>query len=608
MKRLIMLIGLVVLIIAGIVASLPLFVSSSTVRGYIVSQLTSLTGRDVSFHGDPRVSFSPFLGLEISDLEISDPQASEGENPLLHVSKVQAQLDILPALLGEIKITQYRLVRPELNMKIYLDGTSNWHFREGQLRDAFEQALNVAQSGEQDSEVSATLGTFAVVDGVIKFEDTISGLMEDITSINGSIGWPTTSAPASISGTAIWHGENVEISAVAAEPMLLMAGGQSATEWQFKSAPVTMGFSGNANTLSSLFIKGKIDLQTPSVRRLSDFVDTDLTGIHFPGAIRISGNIEATADAIRVTETEADIAGHPASGVLSLSIDEVGNASLDGTLAFDTIDLTGYLMETAENIEELSLPPDADGVNVDLRISANTIDAGSVELKQVAAAVNVAGSYWTFDIGDSQIFGGTLVAKIGKRDNEGTSLILMEATGNDFDTEALFGLFPESSIGISGKVKIAANLRSKNLTGLMNMDGLNGVVTANMTDGTVQGIDMNGLLAMETEEQNSDIDEAQLGGGTSFQNANFKLFIHNGVASLSQSEMNNDTTAIRLQGRVDLRQGNLALRAQKVTEGEPEAERLFIGGTLNAPLVSLKKSGLRQNSNEIKADTADICN
>ena len=595
MKRLILSIGIVSLIIVAIVASLPLFVSSATVRSYIVSQLTELTGRSVSFRGDPQVSFSPFLGIEINDLEVSDPLASEGGKPLLHVSKIQAQLDIFPALIGEIKITQYRLVRPMLNLKKYTDGNSNWNFKTGKLRDAYERTQQQIQQSESVEPVPATLGTFSIVDGVIQYEDTISDSSESITAISGTIRWPSTEDSASFQGTGIWHGENITGSVVAEQPMHLMAGGQSGMRWDIDSAPATLKFSGEANTLSNFFIKGNVELKTPSVRRLSDFIATDATSFVFPGAIELSGNIEATTSAIKVTEALATVAGHTGTGVLSLTHDEVGTFSLDGTLAFDTVDLTGSLVDLAENIEALSPSSGSDETKVDLRISASKVETGFLELNQVAAAINATGQNWTFDIGDAQIFEGNLVAKIGKRQDADDSLILVDLNASDINVRALFNFISTEAIELTGTGKVTANLRSRSLSGLMAADGLNGSLTASVADGAVNGINIPGLLANPSGEENSDFDETELGGNTTFQSTDFKLFITNGIASLSQATLNSDDATIKMIGRVDLRQGNLALRAQEITESGPEPERLFIGGTLKAPLVSLKKSSLEVN-------------
>ncbi|MEM9332786.1 MAG: AsmA family protein, partial [Pseudomonadota bacterium] len=540
--------------------------------------------------GDPSVSFNPFLGIEISDLTISDPMANEGDPPLLDASKVQAQLEIIPALFGQIKISQYLLVRPRLNLKVYSDGNSNWHFKQGDLHDAYRETQDSLQSETSATPVSAGLGTFLIDDGTVSYEDAITGQTENITSINGTILWPSTDQSAKSNSTAIWRGEIVASQFELSKPLELMAGGETDANISFESAPAAIEFRGSANMLSDLFVKGEIELNTPSLRRFSEFFVTDFTDFYLPGTIDLSGEIEATGDAMRLTDAQINIAGHNASGVISLGWDEVDNASIDGTLAFDTIDLSSFIEDNSETIEQLTAPGEAKGIKVDLRISANSIDVGFLELSQVAAAVNVAGDNWTFDVGDSQTLGGNLIARIGERQEQDGPLVLMEVTATDVDAASVSELFPERLIGMTGKGNFNASLRSKTFAGLLGVSGLNGSLTTSLENGSITGIDIPFLLSRSNDKPIG----AELGDKTDFQNARFNFFISNGIASISQSTIDGEQSKIQMIGRVDLRQGNLALRAQEITDGAPEPERLFIGGTLKAPLVSLKKSQLDQ--------------
>lgn len=594
------------LILAGVIASLPLFVSSSTVRSYIVSELENLTGRDVTFRGDPRVSFSPFLGIEINDLIVADPMASDGEAPLLNVTTVQAQLDIIPALFGNIKITQYRLVSPRLNLKVYSDGVSSWQFKKGNLSEVFKATQSTISDENAPKPEAADLGTFTIEDGAIRYEDTIDGTTEIVTSMNGTIIWPTTSDAASIEGSAVWHGENVSSKLNFTDPAMLLAGGESSLRLSFDSAPAKIAFDGAANMLASLFVKGNLNLQTPSLRRFSEFFLADLSEIYLPGAIAVSGNIEATSEFMRISDAEMSIAGHSATGVLSLSNDELGNGSVDGTLAFDSIDFTNIFAESAENITN---PQDIRGLKVDLRVSANSIDTGFLKLNDVAAALNATGENWIFDIGDSTTLGGNLIAKISERSDDGSSTIHVEVSASDVDATEVSALIPEKLLGLTGTGNFTASLRSNSLTELLGAKGLNGSISASLVDGSIVGIDIPGLLKGEAEGGIAGPAESELGERTTFESARFNLTVNNGISSVSNSTIAMEDTSIRLFGRVDLRRGNLAIRAQELTDQGLEPERLFIGGTLQAPLVSLKKSEVDPRDNQENAsDQTTISN
>ena len=138
MKRIIAIVGIVACLIAAGILCLPLFLSSDLVRGRILNHLTSLTGSTVSFRGTPTVSFRPFLGIEISDLIVKDPHSDEPKANLLQVESIKAKLDFLPALIGNIEISKYQLIRPKLNLTRRANGKSSWNFKSGTLKTALD--------------------------------------------------------------------------------------------------------------------------------------------------------------------------------------------------------------------------------------------------------------------------------------------------------------------------------------------------------------------------------------------------------------------------------------------------------------------------------------
>src|SRR5690606_38390753 len=85
-----------------------------------------------------------------------------------------------------------------------------------------------------------------------------------------------------------------------------------------------------------------------------------------------------------------------------------------GTLAFKSLDLPSFLAAFTP------LPPDpksaetsistseANGFNLDLRLSAAAATAGSIKLSDIAATAQVKDGLAAFDISDAQAFGGNI--------------------------------------------------------------------------------------------------------------------------------------------------------------------------------------------------------
>ena len=433
MKRILYLLIGVVILLSAIVVSIPFLLSSEIVRAGLLNNLKELTGRDVSFRGNPTISFQPFLGIEISELIVSGLPDASDQTPLLKVETVNAQLDILPALLGNVEITQYQLVRPELDLRIYQHGKANWEFEKGSLREVFAPS-NGTESGSTRAE---KLGNFQIVDGQIHYENMIDGTIQDFTDIDGKFIWPDTSSDTDLAIELVWNGEAVSFQATIDETAKLFAGSESQLSVELASSPLNFSFEGTANQLSNFFVAGELTAQSPSLMRLSELAGIDLDGLGALGQWQASGSIEATMEGIKLTQATINVAGNEATGVLQLSKNELGQSRLDGTLAFDQINATSYLQgwKAVVTDTDVANTKDDGGLILDLRISAKTVETGPVTLEDVAATINGDHLNWIFDIGESSAFGGQLIAKFGARQEEAKQFKFLELRANDINPE-----------------------------------------------------------------------------------------------------------------------------------------------------------------------------
>ncbi len=97
---------------------------------------------------------------------------------------------------------------------------------------------------------------------------------------------------------------------------------------------------------------------------------------------------------------------------------------------------------------------------------------------------------WVFDIGHSEGFGGTLIAKLGERTENGKNHSFLEITARGIDAAEISALLPEKQLGLSGRADINANLRSRSHESGFGDKSLNGTVDANLKNGEITGIDL----------------------------------------------------------------------------------------------------------------------
>ena len=117
------------------------------------------------------------------------------------------------------------------------------------------------------------------------------------------------------------------------------------------------------------------------------------------------------------------------------------------------------------------------------------------------------------------------------------------------------------------------------------LSGLDGSVEAEIQSGQIVGINLPKLLNSFNTTRREITDQ----DATPFESFNLKLFLSNGTAALTRSVITTNETSIQLIGDADLVRGGLAIRAQKLTEQGLGPDRLFIGGTMANPLISLRE-------------------
>lgn len=595
MKRIIT--GVICLFILASLAvlSLPFLVSTDAVRTRISSHLSDLTGRSVTFQGNPSVSFSPFLGIEVSDFSVADPLATEGSPPLLNIEKINAQLDILPALLGRVEITQYQLLRPRLQLRTGGDGKSNWHLTTGALKDAFDSQKAALSQSESSAVYSARLGKFTIVDGTVSYSNDIDGSSETITNVNATLVWPETNSALNTNGTAIWRNENVTLDASLSAPLQLLAGGETEMSMDFKSPPLDLVFNGTANLLADLFVKGQVNAATPSISRLSDFANLDVGPINVTGPWTASGELDATAAATLLKDAQVEINGTPATGVVRLARNEVGRTRIDGTLAFETIDLSSITPSIDPEAVFAERVPTSKNMDIDFRISASEVTFNDLSVGMVAASVAINNEAWKLDIGDAEAFGGSLVGQLAFLSQEADRQLNVKLALSEANIGEFVGYFSDNGPILEGTGSFSTDLR---ITQREQGEGLkpvfNGSIEVQSSSGSLNLIDFDTAFEEIPETASVDTKLDIEPGATSIETLSLKAFVTDNTASISRAQINTPDRLINLFGSVPLGNGELDLNAQEILNGQPGQTRLQIGGTRQAPKVIMRKSTVVQ--------------
>ena len=588
MKRLVKGTLFVLLLIAACLAAIPFLVSSQTVRNGITAKIEEVTGSKVTFQGDPSLSFSPFLGFEISDLELASPENSDDQTALLKVEKVKAQINLLPALSGNVEITEYQFLRPRFFLKTDENGKSNWKFSKGKFRNAIEAAFENRTNQTTKGLPDLTVGNLLITDGILLYQDTLSNTEETITGMNGMLSWPQADKELDLSGNGIWRGEGITTNLNIANPIEIFSGGESNVTLDLNSQPISFTFDGMANMFSNLFVKGELEANSPSIKRLAEVLKIDLGDFTSSDPWSAQGKLEATSNNTNLSEASFSIGEDSATGVIRLSSNELQKSKLDGTLAFEQIDLVNYFNALGAKPDKIINPTLVKDLNIDLRVSSESINIGTITLDRVAAAIIVDEQGWTFDIGDANAFDGKLIAKLGERIDEDKRQAFLELSATDMDAQSISNLFASKVFGISGRTSFAANVRTNKLSEGMLNSGINGTFSGEFKEGQIKGIDLTDLITKTANELAKEPFALRENASTSYQQMNAKLFLNNGIATLSQTNLETQTAKIQAIGDINLYQQTLDIQLQEIAEDKPKPYRYLFKGSVFKPVVTFQ--------------------
>ena len=580
----------------------PMFISSDTVKSRILSEVQDLTGRTMTFRGNPTVSFQPFLGIEISDVVIEDPSAPPNSPPFVRIDKLFGKLETLSAFFGRADIRNFRFVRPQFNFRTDSNGKANWIFDKGIIREVLEASSKSHSENESADPIpNATFGRFEIVDGIANYENEISGVMETVTNINGTIIWPDSNSELLMKIGGIWQGEQLNFTVDAEEPIQLMSGGNSEIEFNMKSAPLDFNFVGEANLISDLHLVGEFNMHSPSANRMGEFLGVTLLEGLVIGELEGAGKLEMKPNKALLTEAAITLDGSRSVGAISISIDEKNTPKLDGTLAFDAIDITKLLDAVSDkqaggDNRETSLRR----LSLDMRISSNTVSVYDLAGKDFAATLSVREGNWALDVGNLAMFEGNVTAKIEAQLEADIPQFSFNITATKTNFAEIATLLGAKIIQPSGTLNFKLDVTTAGTNRRTLIRNIMGTLEARASDGQINGIDLTLLDAIFSEKKKR-VSFDELSGRTVFDKAEFEFLINRGIAWISEGSMFSPGREMALSGNFDMLLGGLAIQAkmrkvERIADGQtsnpeqlPKAgewNNFIIGGTFSSPLLT----------------------
>ncbi|CAN7227309.1 AsmA family protein [Pararhizobium sp. LjRoot255] len=578
-----LLVGALVLVMLFKVA-LPLFVSTASVKLNMERALSSWTGARASIAGDPDISFwpHPVLTLHAVTFEGGDTASPE---LLAKADAIAAGFDLLAALRGTPVFYDFRLLNPVFKIERRIDGSLNWR-RAGWMADAIASASLKTKSSPRNTPI----GDIEIENGTLELTDRITAGAYRVTDVSGSIQWPSPVAGISARLSALMNGERVEWSFVCDEPMMLLSGQNSAIQTSFAAAPLSFSFDGTGNASTHPVASGQLQLTANSLPTLIGWYRAATPLPPSTGTISMDTGVTMSAGTLKMDNLSLAVNGSSATGVLDVAWRQHHSPRIDGTLAFERLDLTSVLASflPAHPASAATGTPDMSflkQIDLDVRLSAQEASYGAITLTDIAAGVITNKDRASLDIGDSTYFGGSLSGRIALAKDGAKGGQLQFSLKNANLTPVAAGLGLRGPLPL-GRGVVSVDLATTEPLQAMTMTSVSGEIHYSASDGALTGF--NGPEFERLAGEGGFFNVSQAGDGSfAFATVEIIAKLRGGVAELTKADIRGEGRTLSLAGLIPYRNGSLALAgAFRSDDATVPPVRFFVGGSWPNAIIS----------------------
>lgn len=395
-------------------------------------------------------------------------------------------------------------------------------------------------------------------------------------------------------------GTSIEKASVRSLPVRLSVSG----------AQLEAAFDGTVVLGSSIHAAGKLELTTPNLRALTHWLGHDLFADRGLGAARIKGDVTWRDGVLAFDNASLTLDGNTGTGALSLNL-SMARPSLDGTLAFKSLDLALYTVRvakaspparfpawhdgTVELVGEPSVPATIDltapwlgRLDADVRISANKISGLGVETGKGAASIALRQGKLIADIAELEIQGGSASGQIsidtaGLYPAYATRVKLENVALGAIVGPVLSGMLmpaaskpPKGMLEGSGTLVVDVSARGRKLEELIQ--SMNGDARLVMTEGGRVQVNI-GELTKEARTRKAFQWTSEAPGETGFQKLTADIAIRNGSLISESLQLRTNALAVTGDGRINLNARQVYMRLQIDTAAAAGTVHSFAGAS-----------------------------
>ena len=442
--------GLILLAAIAAAAFLAVF-DANAYKSEIAAKAQAATGRELEIDGDLKVSFFPWLAIEVSDLKLAN-RAGFGNGPMLAVGKATARVKLMPLFSRRIEVGKVHIEGFALALERKVDGSDNW----SDIGAADAEASAAAAPATGGAPVDLTMEGVIIKDAAFTMIDAQAGTKLVVDDLDIETGPATPGQPLEFKGDV-----HVTNDAPALTAKVGFSGRAAPKLASLDDLALTIDAEGAA--LPAPIKGGKVNIAklTPGEPLEVAGLVLDLWGIKLEGDVTLAGDeikgrfasaqfvpravmktlgmeVPITADAkvlgsaklefkvykrgdmMRIEDLEFTLDQTKFTG--RVGVDSIERKAVRFGLALDKIDADRYLPPVTKDekadsgLDEIALPTDSlRDHDIEGELRAKQLRVSNVDVSDLKMVVQARGGALELRSLTAKLYGGTVDAR-GKVD------------------------------------------------------------------------------------------------------------------------------------------------------------------------------------------------
>lgn len=525
---------LFIIVVGAWLAYLPNFVA-----GKLQSAIAKQTGREVQIKGGAGLVLSPRLGVALYKVELTGSYALA--KPVVDAQSMVVPIDFSTLITGQFAPDTYYVDDADIAVTINGEGHSN-------------VSIDVNPDGAKgDAAAEAPQPTkLTLSNSRLHFSDERDGTEFSVANISGDA-QIFANGEFDFGGTASANEQFATVNASLNSLARLFEDG-SPLDLNVDGDAGSISFNGQISTKGSLNLAGQADVSAVDTQLFARWLGIKFEGLFNKQKLSLSGPVETKGTDIKFNKAEFQLGEMHGKGNINFS-NLNDRPLLSAELGMDKIDLSSFKPTANGNLNaEWSDKPfsaqNFAALDVKLSLSTNQLIYGSLKTGAATVETSLSNQHLTVELKSQAIGAGS-----------GDVNLDVNAAQRPFKTQAKFNFTNVESrdvlqalFGInfvSGPATFQAFLMTLGESSADFISNLSGDATGEIKNGTVNGIDLSKVSALESDGWQNAF--------TPSINAQFRASFKDGVAKLDATKLRGINFSLPIEGEVDLLRQSLDL-------------------------------------------------